>query len=131
MAEGRSITTFRIGEMPKGEERLRLGVTRLPPRGVPKSRWPDLFDVWFPLLAPSKELFATVRKIDFDDPKARKRFFDRYEKEVTGDAEKRQTLEAIAALGKRTPIAVGCFCADESRCHRWRLAEILERIARA
>lgn len=121
--------TFRIGDPRKPEEGLRLGVTRLPPRGVPKARWPELFDVWFPLLAPSRELFATVGKVDLDDPKARKRFFDRYEREVTGDAEKRQTLEALAALAKRTPIAIGCFCADESRCHRSRLAQILERIS--
>jgi uncharacterized protein YeaO (DUF488 family) len=124
-----NISTFRIGDLAKGDERLRLGTTRLPPRGVPKAKWPELFDVWFPLLAPSRELFATVKKIDFDDPKARKRFFDRYEREVTADAEKRQVLEALVAVSERTPIAIGCFCADESRCHRLRLAQILQRIA--
>ena len=122
--------TFRIGDPPKAGDGLRLGVTRLPPRGVPKAKWHELFDVWFPALAPSRELFATVKDTDFDDPKARKRFFDRYEREVTGNAETRQTLEVIAALGQRTPIAIGCFCAEESRCHRSRLLEILQRIAR-
>ena len=122
--------TFRIGDPPKPGDGLRLGVTRLPPRGVPKAEWHELFDVWFPALAPSRELFATVKDTDLDDPKARKRFFDRYEREVTGDAESRQTLEVIAAVGKRMPIAIGCFCADESRCHRSRLLEILQRIAK-
>lgn len=123
------VRTFRIGTAPGPGDGLRLGVTRLPPRGVPRAKWPELFDVWFPVLAPSRELFASVKSIDLDDPRARKRFFDRYEREITSDAEKRQVLEAIAALGKRTPISIGCFCEDESRCHRSRLREVLERVA--
>jgi uncharacterized protein YeaO (DUF488 family) len=123
------LRTFRIGDPPGAGDGLRLAVTRLPPRGVPRAKWHELFDVWFPLLAPSRALFATVKTLDAGDPKAWKRFFDRYEKEITADAEKRQTLEAIAAIAARTPISIGCFCADESRCHRLRLRQVLERVA--
>ena len=71
----------------------------------------------------------TVKSIDAENPAAWKRFFDRYERELLADAEKRQTLAALAAICARTPVSIGCFCEDESRCHRSRLRELLEREA--
>lgn len=125
------VRTFRIGTPAKAGHGLRLGVTRRPPRGVPRARWVSdgLFDVWFPALAPSLKLLGRVKTIDADDPKAWKRFFDSYERELEADAEKRQTLAALAAVCARTPVSIGCFCEDESRCHRSRLRELLEREA--
>ena len=41
------------------------------------------------------------------------------------DTDARQTLALVAALGARTDISVGCYCADESRCHRSRLITLL------
>ena len=29
-----------------------------------------------------------------------------------------KVLDLIAALSHRTNLSVGCYCADESRCHR-------------
>lgn len=127
------LSTFQIGTPAKRGQGLRIGVTRLPPRGVPKDRWvrDGYFDVWFPVLAPSAKLLGRVKQIDFDDSAARKTFFDRYERELLATAEGRQTVELIAQIAERTPISIGCFCADESRCHRSRLDKIIRAHAAA
>ena len=36
-----------------------------------------------------------------------------------------RTLDLLAALSHQTDFAVGCYCADESRCHRSVLRELL------
>jgi uncharacterized protein YeaO (DUF488 family) len=35
------------------------------------------------------------------------------------------TIELLAALSQRTDFSIGCYCADESRCHRAVLRELL------
>jgi uncharacterized protein YeaO (DUF488 family) len=35
-------------------------------------------------------------------------------------------LELLAALSHRTNFSVGCYCADETRCHRSVLRALLE-----
>lgn len=124
--------TFRIGTPAKRGDGLRIGTTRRPPRGVPKARWArdGYFDVWLPALAPSVKLLSRLRSRDLDDPAVRKWFFDGYERELLGNAESRQNVELIATIAQRMPISVGCFCADESKCHRSRLYEIIQRQAR-
>jgi len=37
----------------------------------------------------------------------------------------RHALELVAAMSKRTNLSVGCYCEDESRCHRAVLRELL------
>ena len=125
------VSTFRIGDRPKRGEGLRIGTTRLPPRGVPKSKWKSegYFDVWLPVVAPSRQLLAWIKQRDINDAETRKSFFKRYERELLGNADARQTVQLLAELARRTPISVGCFCADERRCHRSRLRSIIERIA--
>ena len=127
------ISTFRIGDPPKRDEGLRVGATRLPPRGVPKSRWKKdgYFDVWLPTVAPGRKLLGWIKQRDINDDKTRRVFFARYEHELLGNSETRQTLSLLAELAKRTPISVGCFCADESHCHRSRLHEVIKRLAKA
>jgi uncharacterized protein YeaO (DUF488 family) len=122
------LTTFQIGTPAKPGQGLRIGATRRPPRGVPKERWvrDGYFDVWLSALAPSAELLAELKNYDLDNPAQRKRFFDRYEKELLSTADSRQTVAFVAEIAARMPIAVGCFCADESRCHRSRLYKILQ-----
>ena len=34
-------------------------------------------------------------------------------------------LDLLAALSRQTDVSVGCYCADESRCHRSVLRELL------
>ena len=124
------LSTFRIGDPPKPGEGLRIGVTRRPPRGVSRGKWTSggFFDVWFPYLAPSEALIKKYRP-DIDDEKVRRRFFAAYEKELLGSAESRQAVELLAALTLRTPVSLGCFCEDESRCHRSRLFAVVSKEA--
>lgn len=126
------LSTFQIGTRPKASQGVRIGATRLPPRGVSKSRWKKdgYFDVWLPVIAPSKRLLSWIRQRDINDAATRKTFFDRYEREILGDSTARHTLQLLAELAKRTPISVGCFCKDESRCHRSRLFRLIEAAAK-
>ena len=125
------VSTYQIGTAPNASQGLRIGATRLPPRGIPKSRWKKdgYFDVWLPVIAPSKKLVSWIHQRDINDAATRKTFFQRYERELLGDSTARHTLQLLAELAHRTPISVGCFCKDESRCHRSRLREIIERTA--
>jgi uncharacterized protein YeaO (DUF488 family) len=111
------LRTFCYTDPPKRGEGLRIGTTRRPPRGVPKKRWGEFFDVWFPVVAPSEEL---LRKRPFG--------FARYKREVLGRAESRQAVELLAALARRTPISIGCFCATEEGCHRSYLRRIIQEM---
>jgi uncharacterized protein YeaO (DUF488 family) len=122
---------FRIGERPKRGEGLRIGTTRYPPRGVPKRRWKKehYFDVWFPVVAPSEKLLRSIKKTGLDNPKIRKRFFDAYRRELKRPPAS-HGLSLLATLAKTAAIAVGCYCADETRCHRFVLREEIERAAR-
>src|SRR5215475_1968075 len=121
------VHTFRIGDKPRRGEGLRLGTPRFPPRGVPRSRWKKdhYFDVWFPVVAPSAKLLRSIRKTGIDDATIRQRFFAAYRRELQRPPAS-HGLNLLAALATTTPIAVGCFCADESRCHRSVLRDIIE-----
>jgi uncharacterized protein YeaO (DUF488 family) len=129
MKNSLKLNTFQIGAPPKRAEGLRLGTTRRPPRGVPRARWQrdGYFDVWFPIVAPSASLIRRTRRAkDFDSPAAWQRFFKAYERKMKR-TEPRQAIEMLAALAKRTPIAIGCYCEDENRCHRSRLFQLITR----
>jgi uncharacterized protein YeaO (DUF488 family) len=126
-----NLSTFQIGTPPRRGQGLRVGVTRRPPRGVPKSHWTTdgYFDVWLPALTPSTNLLRRVKHRDYDDPAVRKAFYDSYERELLATAASRQTVEFLAQVAMRTPVSIGCFCEDESRCHRSHLLKILRRHA--
>src|SRR6478609_2238865 len=103
------VRTFRIGDQPRRGEGLRIGATRLPPRGVPKQRWRSrgYFDVWFPIVAPSQKLLRSIHGTGIDDLKVRTRFFDAYRRELTRPPAS-HGLNLLAALAKTTAIAIGC-----------------------
>jgi uncharacterized protein YeaO (DUF488 family) len=124
------LSTFQIGTKAKSSQGLRIGATRRPPRGVPKSRWTTdgYFDVWLPVVAPSQKLIARYKE-HLDDPAQRRAFFDAYERELLSSSSGRQTVQLLAQIAKRTPISIGCYCADELRCHRSRLYNLLKRAA--
>lgn len=124
------LRTFRYGDPPKRGEGLAIGTTRRPPRGATKKDWRYHFDVWFPVVAPSATLLGRYRGRDFADPSIRERFFRSYERELYSRAESRQALQLLAKIALRTAISVGCFCRDESRCHRSHLQKLVEREAR-
>ena len=125
------LRTFRYGDPPRRGDGLRIGTTRRPPRGVPRSRWQrdGYFDVWFPMVAPSIALLRRVKKHGLSDRAAYRGFCDNYERELLSNAESRQALELLASLAARIPISVGCYCQDEEWCHRSHLRKLIERAA--
>jgi len=127
-----SVRTFQIGQPRKSGEGLRIATTRWPPRGVPRARWTSggYFDIWFPLLAPSAKLLRTRQGGKLHNPAARRRFFAAYSRELKQPPAK-HALALLAALAQHTPFAVGCYCEDESKCHRSVLRAAIERAAQA
>ena len=124
------LKTYQYGSPRKRGEGLRLGVARFLPRGVPKADYApkDYFDVWYPALAPSAELLRWLRKQpDFE--KAWRELGPRYQREMATRPDARQAVQLVAALAMRTPLAIGCYCADETRCHRSLLAQIIREAA--
>ncbi|PWB78527.1 MAG: DUF488 domain-containing protein [Candidatus Methylomirabilota bacterium] len=120
-----AIRVVRFGTPRTPGEGLRLGTVRRPPRGVPKSEYAsrDFYDVWLPELAPSEALV----KIALSAPEERqwRTFVRRYRAEMKQPAAGR-LLNLLAAFSQRTAFSVGCYCADESRCHRSILRELLK-----
>jgi uncharacterized protein YeaO (DUF488 family) len=93
------------------------------PKGEYASR--DIYDVWLPALAPSEALLKDARVAAADrDDRAWKSFVRRYRAEMKAP-DARSLLDVLAALSQQTDFAVGCYCADESRCHRSVLRELL------
>ena len=123
----RAIRTYRIGSPRASDEGLRVGTVRLLPRGVRKEDYArgGYFDVWFPLLAPSRPLMKKFLASPRDDA-SWKRFAASYRREMA-KTDARQAIRLLALLGARTPLVVGCYCEDESRCHRSVLRELIER----
>jgi uncharacterized protein YeaO (DUF488 family) len=119
-----SIRVVRLGTPRARGEGLRLGTVRRPPRGVPKSEFAqrDFYDVWLPDLAPSEELVQLG--LQAEDERAWRTFVKRYRAEMKRP-EAARLLALLAALSHRTNLAVGCYCAEESRCHRSVLKALL------
>ena len=119
-----TIRVIRLGSPRTADEGLRIGTVRRPPRGVPKAEFArqDWYDVWFPNLAPSA---ATVKlALAASTPAQWAAFVRLYEAEMA-TAENRRTIALLAALSHQTNFSVGCYCEDESRCHRSVLRALL------
>jgi uncharacterized protein YeaO (DUF488 family) len=119
-----SVRVVRLGSPRSPGEGLRIGTVRRPPRGVPKAEHAsrDFYDVWLPQLAPSEALVAQAQRAS--DARAWRAFERRYRAEMKRP-EASRLLDLLAALSHRTELAVGCYCADESRCHRSVLRALL------
>ena len=119
-----TIRIVRLGSPRSGSEGLRIGTVRRPPRGVPKAEYAsrDLYDVWFPNLSPSEALLKVSAPADQASWKKFRRGFLAEMKRP----EARHDLELLAALSHTANCSVGCYCEDESRCHRSILRELLE-----
>jgi uncharacterized protein YeaO (DUF488 family) len=119
-----AIRVLRLGG-PRGPgEGLRIGTVRRPPRGVPKREYGsrDFYDAWLPELAPSAALVEQAQ--DAVDERAWQAFERRYRAEMRRP-EAVRLLELLAAFSHAANLAVGCYCADERRCHRSVLRELL------
>jgi uncharacterized protein YeaO (DUF488 family) len=122
-----SVRIVRLGSPRQPGEGLRLGTVRRPPRGVPKDQYAarDFYDVWLPTLAPSESLLKDARAAAVGgDDRAWRRFVRRYRAEMKAP-DPRALLDTLAALSRHSDFAVGCYCADETRCHRSVLEELL------
>ena len=119
------IRVVRLGSPRTQGEGVRLGTVRRPPRGVPKTKYAslDYYDVWLPELSPSADIVSWAMADEWTD-KRWKDFARRYKKEMATPSARHLT-ETLAALSKQTNLSVGCYCADESRCHRSLLRELL------
>ncbi len=103
---------------------MRLGTVRRPPRGVPKSEFGsrDFYDVWLPNLAPSEALLKRAHAAG--DDRDWRSFVRAYRAEMKSP-EAARVLDLLAALSLKSDFSVGCYCADEARCHRSVLRELL------
>ena len=118
------VTVVRLGTARLPNEGIRIGTVRFPPRGVARAarQSGNWFDIWYPNLAPSA---ATLKRFRGDDgPAAWRQFARQYHREMAAP-ENRRTLELLAALSHDTNFSVGCYCADETRCHRVLLRDLL------
>jgi uncharacterized protein YeaO (DUF488 family) len=119
-----AIRIVQLGTPRAKGEGLRLGTVRRPPRGVPKAEFAsrDYYDTWLPNLAPSAELMAQGQAAQ--DAKEWAAFSRKYHAEMK-QPDAAHLLDLLAALSHQTAFAVGCYCEDESRCHRSLLRGLL------
>ena len=119
-----AIRIVRLGSERTPGEGLRIGTVRRPPRGVPKAEIAarGYYDVWLPELAPSEELVRVAQRAK--DERAWLAFARRYRAEMKRPAQSR-LLDLVSALSRSTELSAGCYCADERRCHRSLLRELL------
>jgi uncharacterized protein YeaO (DUF488 family) len=82
----------------------------------------DFYDVWLPGLAPSEALVKQAQAAT--EQRAWLRFARRYRSEMKRP-EAVRLLDLLAALSRRTDFSIGCYCEDETRCHRSLLKELL------
>lgn len=121
-----AIRIVRLGSPRQTNEGLRIGSVRRPPRGLKKAEYAskNIYDVWFPNLAPSEGLLKASFPIK--DDKSWKTFKRRFMAEMK-QPEARRDLDLLAALSHQTNFAIGCYCENESHCHRSILRELLEQ----
>ncbi len=119
-----AVRIVRLGSVRARGEGLRIGTVRRPPRGVPKAAHSaqDWYDVWFPNLAPSPETVTVAQHAQTARDWAL--FVKKYRAEMATPYNSR-TLDLLAALSHQADFSVGCYCVEESRCHRSVLRDLL------
>ena len=119
-----TLRVVRLGSPRVPQEGTRLGTVRRPPRGVPRTEFArrNWYDVWFPVLAPSVATMKLGLNAENDWQWAA--FSRKYRAEMSAAAPS-QSLDVLAALSHHANFSVGCYCEDESRCHRSLLRELL------
>jgi uncharacterized protein YeaO (DUF488 family) len=119
-----TVRIVRLGTPRRAREGLRIGTVRRPPRGVRKERYAveDWFDVWYPELAPSLELMTRAQAASTSK---QWNAFARAFRAQMNEPAARRTLDLLAAMSREAHFSVGCYCEDETRCHRSVLRELL------
>ena len=118
------VRVVKLGSARVENEGTRIGTVRRSPRGVPKSAFAsqNWYDVWFPNLAPSAQ--SVKAALEAKTPAQWKAFSKKYRAEMA-TPENARTLDVLAALSSHANFSVGCYCEDESRCHRSVLRALL------
>jgi uncharacterized protein YeaO (DUF488 family) len=121
---------YRINPERPRSEALRIGAVRYLPRGVTREERKRYFDVWMPALSPAPELLKAVQVAPDGKRKdaAWKALVAGYRKQIAADAAARQTIVLIAAMARRAPIEIGCYC-DVPTCHRFTLERLIREAA--
>ena len=119
-----AIRIVRLGTPRTPDEGTRIGTVRRPPRGVPRKAFAsqNWYDVWYPNLAPNAETIKIGQRAS--TAKDRKAFVRKYRAEMA-TPENSRTLDLLTVLSHGTNFSVGCYCEDESRCHRSVLRALL------
>ena len=126
-----AIRVVRLGSPRVAGEGVRIGTVRRPPRGVPKARFAadNWYDVWYPNRSPTPELMklALSTHADPDSAQSRKDWttFTREFRKAMAEPDAARTLDVLAALSHGADFSIGCYCADEARCHRSVLRALL------
>lgn len=119
-----TLRIVRLGSQRLPGEGTRIGTVRHLPRGVRKERYAaeDWFDVWFPELAPSAALVSRARAARTEE--AWRDVVRAFRAEMNAPGP-RHALDLLAALSHGAAFSLGCYCADEARCHRSVLRALL------
>ena len=75
----------------------------------------DWYDVWFPNLAPSVATMKSAQAAT--TPKQWDAFRRKYRAEMA-KPDPSHAIELLATLSQRSNFSVGCYCEDETHCHR-------------
>jgi uncharacterized protein YeaO (DUF488 family) len=119
-----TIRIVRLGtpRIPSGG--LRIGTVRRPPRGVPAAQFSahNWYDIWYPNLAPSVELMKLGKGARTEREWIA---FQRKFRSEMARPDCSRTLDLLSALSHSADFSIGCYCEDESRCHRSVLRALL------
>ena len=83
----------------------------------------NFYDVWLPELAPSQKWVSWALGRPWTEARWRK-YTRNYRREMA-EPRAARLIALLAALSHSTNLSVGCYCEDESRCHRSLLRELL------
>ncbi len=118
------VRVVRLGTERSKDEGTRIGTVRRPPRGVPKAEFAsqNWYDVWYPNLAPSVETMKMAQAAE--TPAEWNAFVKKYKAEMAAP-DAAHSIELLATLSHHNNFSVGCYCEDESHCHRSILRALL------
>jgi uncharacterized protein YeaO (DUF488 family) len=125
-----AVRIVRLGSPRQRGEGTRIGTVRRPPRGVAKQDFArgNWYDVWFPTLSPSQDLVKRALATQRDPSPAATRawagFVRAYRKQMAAP-DAAHAIALLAQLSHHAQFSVGCYCEDESRCHRSVLRDLL------
>ena len=83
----------------------------------------DYYDVWVPDLAPSGPIVSWALSEPWTPERWRK--YERIYRREMAEPVPRRLIAMLAAMSATSNFSVGCYCADETQCHRAILRELL------